>query len=92
MVERRGGGGGSIKLFRRKRFVPQCLIFSYRNTSYFQKYRVSKNFMPMRGISHFSIEKLLSNSTEKLRRGTLQCFKKFVVSKKFMDKRGEEGE
>ncbi len=46
----------------------------------------------MRGISHFSIEKLLANKTEKLRRGTLQCFTKFMVSKKFMDKRGEEGE
>ena len=48
----------------------------------------------MRGISRFSIENLLSPSTEKLRRGTLLCFTKFLVSKKFMDKRGvgEEGE
>ena len=39
----------------------------------FRKFRVSKNFMPKRGISLFSIENLLSHSTQKLRRGTLQC-------------------
>ena len=44
-----------------------------------------------RRISRFSVEKFLSHSTEKLRRGTLLCFTKFLVSKKFMDKRGEEG-
>ena len=54
----------------------------------FRKFRVSKNFMPQRGISRFSIENLLSHSTEKLRRGTLLCFTKILVSKKFMDKRG----
>ena len=54
----------------------------------FRKFRSSKNFMPKRGISRFSIENLLSHSTEKLRRGTLLCFTKFLVPKKFMDKRG----
>ena len=54
----------------------------------FRKFRVSKNFMPKRGISRFSIGNLLSHSTEKLRRGTLLCFTKFLVSKKFMDNRG----
>ena len=44
--------------------------------------------MPKRRISRFSIENLLSHSTEKLRRGTLLCSTKFLVSKKFMDKRG----
>ncbi len=47
--------------------------------------------MPMRGIPQFSIEFLKSNSTEKLRRGTRLSFKKFVVSKIFMDKRGGGG-
>ena len=56
----------------------------------FKKFRVLKNFMPKRGISRFSIENLLSHSTEKFRRGTLLCFTKFLVSKKFMDKRGGE--
>ena len=32
--------------------------------------------MPMRGISQFSIENLLSHSTEEHRRGTLLCFHK----------------
>ena len=36
----------------------------------FRKFRVSKNFMPTRGISRFSIENF-SHSTEKLRSGTL---------------------
>ena len=47
--------------------------------------------MPKRGISRFSIENLLSHSTEKFRRGDLLCFTKFLVSKNFMDKRGGEG-
>ncbi len=47
--------------------------------------------MPMRGISHFCIEKVLCNSAEKLRRGTLLCFTKFMISKNFMDKRGGGG-
>ena len=34
------------------------------------------------GVSRFSVENLLSHSTEKLRRGTLLCFTKFLVSKK----------
>ena len=44
-------------------------------------------------VSRFSVKIVLSQSTEKLRRGTLLCFTKFLVSKKFMDKRGrgEEG-
>ena len=34
---------------------------------------------------------LIVHSTEKLRRGTLLCFTKFLVPKKFMDKRGGGG-
>ena len=44
--------------------------------------------MPERGILRFSIENLLSRSTEKLRRGTILCFTKLLVSKKLMDRRG----
>ena len=40
------------------------------------------------GVSQFSIENLLSHSTGKLRRRTLLCFRKFLVSKNFMDKKG----
>ena len=45
----------------------------------------------MRGISRFSVENLLSHSTEKLRRGTILCFTKLLVSKNLMDKRGGGG-
>ena len=36
----------------------------------FRKLSVTKNFMDQRGLSGFSIENLLSHSTEKLRRGS----------------------
>ena len=39
-------------------------------------------------VSRFSVNIVLSHSTERLRRGTLLCFTKFLVSKKFMDKKG----
>ena len=42
----------------------------------------------MRGRSRFSMENLFSHGTEKLRRWTLLCLTKFLVSKKFMYKRG----
>ena len=47
--------------------------------------------MPMRGNSGFSKENFLSHSTEKLRRGTFLRFTKFLLSKKFMDKRVGRG-
>ena len=43
--------------------------------------------MPMRGFSRFSKETLLSHNTENFRRGTFLRFTKFLLSKKFMDKR-----
>ena len=46
--------------------------------------------MPPGGILQSSIENLLSHSSEKIRRGTLLCFRKFRVSKNIRDKRGEE--
>ena len=44
--------------------------------------------MRKRGISRFSIEKLVSHSTNKLRRETILCFTKNLVSKTFLDKGG----
>ena len=55
-------------------------------------YQVSKKFMPMRGISGFFNENLLSHRTEKHRRGTFLRFTKNLQSKKIMDKRVVEGE
>ena len=43
--------------------------------------------MHKKGISRFSVENFLSHSAEKLLRGTYLGFKKFLVSKCFMDKR-----
>ena len=42
-------------------------------------------------MSRFSVEIVLPYSTEELRRGTLLCFTKILVSKKFMDKGGGGG-
>ena len=44
--------------------------------------------MHKRGMPRFSFEKLLSHSIGKPRRGTLLCFRIFLVSNNFMDKRG----
>ena len=43
-------------------------------------------------MSRFSVENFLSFSTETFRRATLllMCFRKFLVAKKFMDKKEEE--
>ena len=41
-------------------------------------------------MSRFSVEIFLSHSVEKFRKGTLLCFTKFLVAKKFMDE-GEGG-
>ena len=39
------------------------------------------------GLSKFSVENFLSQSAEKIRRGTLLCFRKFRVPKIVRDKR-----
>ena len=39
-------------------------------------------------VSRFSVEKFLSHSAEKFRRGTLLCFRKFLAPKNVRDKRG----
>ena len=52
----------------------------------FRKFRVSKNFMPKRGKSRFSIEIFLSRSTEKTRRGTLLC----CVSEDFQERKSSK--
>ena len=56
---------------------------------------VSENFWKrkllwIRGgvVSGFSVDNILSHSAENLRRGTSLCFVEFLVSKKFMEKRG----
>ena len=43
------------------------------------------------GVSRFSVKNLLSHGAEKIRRGTLLCFRKFLVSINFMEKRWGRG-
>ena len=45
--------------------------------------------MHKKGISLNSVEKSLSHSTDKIRRRTLLCFERTLVSKSFKQKRGE---
>ena len=42
-------------------------------------------------VSQFSVKIVLSDSAEKLRRGYLLCFIKYLVTKKIMDKKGGGG-
>ena len=45
--------------------------------------------MHKKGISLNSVEKFLSHSADKIRRRTLLCFEKILVSKSFKQRRGE---
>ena len=57
----------------------------------FRKFRVSKNNMPMKGISRFSIENFSSHCTNKLCNGTILPFRNFLVTRKFVNRRGRGG-
>ena len=54
----------------------------------FHFFRVSKIFMRQRGRPRFSAEKFLPHGSGKPRRRTLLCFRNFLVSNSFLDKRG----
>ena len=85
-----GGGGESVKFFRRNFSDSQCRKTSLRNPSVFQYFRVSKNVRDKKSgrVSRVSVEIVLSHATENNCTGTLLCFKKFLVPKKIMDKKG----
>ena len=58
-MDKKGGGRGSIKIFRRKFFVSQCRKYSQVNSSVlcFRKFPVAKKFMYKKGgVSRFSVE------------------------------------
>ena len=84
-----------ITLFRREIVVPQCPKNHVEELLCCRKFLVSKNIMDkrggMEGVSKFSVEKFLSNNTEYFRWRKLRCLRNFLVSKKFMEKRGMEG-
>ena len=85
--EREGGGG--ITFLRRKLFVSQYRKISLGNTSVYQKISgIEKFYASERGVSRFFVENFLSHGTEKFRKETLRCFRKFRVSQNFMRKKG----
>ena len=57
----------------------------------FKKIPLAKTFMEKTGggkVSRFSAANFLSQSAEKIRRGTLPCFRKILVSENVRDERG----
>ena len=58
-------------------------------TSVVEHFGVSENFVRKKGISLNSVEKFLSHSADKIRRRTLLCFERILVSKIFKQRRGE---
>ena len=85
------GEGEGVLPFCVKLFLSQCRKSSLGNPLVFHYFPVSKIFMPRSGISRISVENLWSHGTENFCWGTLLCVTKSLVSKKLMDKRGEEG-
>ncbi len=64
------GGGGSIKIFRRKIFLSQCRIFRRATLlcSVSEIFPVAKKFMDKRegeGVSRYSVHKNFSHSAKK---------------------------
>ena len=57
----------------------------------FHFFRVSKILLRQRGRPRFPVEKFLPHGSGKPRRRTLLCFKIFLVSNNFLDKRGGVG-
>ena len=79
----------SITTFRSKFFVSQYQKTSLGNTSVYQKISgIEKFYASERGVSRFSVEKFLSHCTEIFHWRTLWCFRKILLSKNFMHRRG----
>ena len=81
--------GAGITIFRQN-----CFCLTVPNHFLEETFCVSESFGYRKGLclrghyTPFSLEFLMSQSTEKLRRGTHLCFTEFFVSKDFMKKRG----
>ena len=56
--------GGEYQDFLSKIFGLSAEVFRRETLLCFRNFRVSKHFMPKRGLSRFPIENLLSHSTE----------------------------
>ena len=84
--ERGVGGGGSIKVFRRKIFLSQCRKNLQGNSvvQCFRNMPVAKKLLDKGrggGLSRFSVEKSFSHSAEKFRRGIFYCLINFRYRK-----------
>ena len=86
----RGGGGGGSNFCEGIFFVSQCRKIALGTLQCFRKLRLSKKFLLNGVVSRFSIEVFQSQSTAKLRRGTLLYFKNFLTGKT-MEKCGFSG-
>ena len=86
----RGEDRGSITIFRQKFFVTVPRIFVGEPLSAILISGIEKFHAYEWNITNF-YGNFLPHSTKKFCCGTLLCFTKFLVSKKLMDNRGEEG-
>ena len=81
---------GYVTSFRRKHYFSECRKKSQGNLFVLRpkKLPVSENFIDRKrekgGIIKIFRRIFLSHLAEKFRRGTLQCFRKFRVSKRFI--------
>ena len=79
--------GGEYQDFPSKFFLSQCPKITWGTLQFFTNFGYRKFYMLKRFTSRLSVDSFLSHSTEKLRSANL-CLTKFLVSKKFMDKKG----
>ena len=84
-------GGGEYQDFPSKNVcltVPKNFVRETFSVSLFP--RTEKVRIKEGGVTRLSIGTFLSHSTEKLHRGILLCFRKYLVSKKFKEEKGRE--
>ena len=64
-------------------------ILVFKESSFFTNISLTTDFCTLcKRVSRFSVEKFLSHSPEKIRRGTFLCLRKSLISKNVGDKRG----
>ncbi len=82
---------GGYQVFPSKFFCLTAPKIFVRETSSISLFpRTRKSLDEKVGVSRISVGTLLSHSTEKLHRGILRCFRKYLVSKTFKEERGRE--
>ena len=76
-----------ITFFHRKRFLSRCRKISLGNLVLLKFSGIKKVFLDNWVISRLPVKNFLSHSVGNILRGTLLCFEKFLVSKKFLHRR-----